>query len=325
MLMLKFIISIIISAIFLFLSLKGIDAHHLTISLKDANFYWIGLAFLLQFFGIILRGIRWGIQLKANSFKKYWVICECAIAGTMVNLILPARSGDLARVGLAKRYLNYPTSFLGATVFFELMIDTVVAANLSLIYSQSINKLPQWIVSTAECIDIIIVSLLILLIFARKLTILYIWNLLPNKIKFLLDGVLKNIKKGIISLASIKQLIAYSISSFFILLADTLLLLSIMIATGLPTDFLVSFELSVALALSRLAPSTPGYIGIYQFVILAMLKPLGVENSTALTISIYLQLIALISSLLLGLLCLNTLKFKRSIAKSKLKTMMRFT
>ena len=50
-----------------------------------------------------------------------------------------------------------------------------------------------------------------------------------------------------------------------------------------------SFLLLASLGLSSAIPSTPGYVGVYQFVTVIVLQPFGVSNANALALVIFLQ------------------------------------
>jgi glycosyltransferase 2 family protein len=316
--MIKLILSFVIAAIFLFLALHGVQWQHLNTSLVHINLYWILIAVVYQMLGILLRGIRWGIQLKADGFKNYWRVCECSIAGAMLNLILPARGGDIAKVGLAKKYLGLPASFLASTVLIEMIIDTGVAANLTILYSLFTSSMPRWMLNLSRCIDLVVFGLILTLIFSKHVLFRYRDKLpgsgtLMNKVTSLMYDVLTNIKKGIVSLSSPWQIIKYGTVVMLLWIADICLILALTIAvTKHSIDFKAYIVLSLALALSRLLPSTPGYIGVYQFVILTILRTFGINDAESLTISIYLQLVALGSTLILGSVFWSFLKNNKS-------------
>ena len=52
-----------------------------------------------------------------------------------------------------------------------------------------------------------------------------------------------------------------------------------------------SFVLLAGLGLSSAIPSTPGYVGVYQFVAVFVLEPFGITNANALAFIIFLQII----------------------------------
>jgi uncharacterized membrane protein YbhN (UPF0104 family) len=68
--------------------------------------------------------------------------------------------------------------------------------------------------------------------------------------------------------------------------------------------------LLTGLGLSSALPSTPGYVGIYQFVAVTVLAPLGIAKSSALAFILVLQAFGYAMTLLVGLPCLYILRSK---------------
>jgi len=73
--------------------------------------------------------------------------------------------------------------------------------------------------------------------------------------------------------------------------------------------------LLTGLGLGSALPSTPGYVGIYQFVAVTVLAPMGIAKSAALAFIIMVQAYGYVTTLLVGLPCLYIL---RSHAPTKL-------
>jgi glycosyltransferase 2 family protein len=82
---------------------------------------------------------------------------------------------------------------------------------------------------------------------------------------------------------------------------------------GIEMSFTTALLLITALGLSSALPSTPGYVGIYQFVAVTVLVPLGVEKSKALAFILLTQAYGYVVVLLLGLPCLYILKSKKAL------------
>jgi hypothetical protein len=66
--------------------------------------------------------------------------------------------------------------------------------------------------------------------------------------------------------------------------------------------------LITAMGLGSALPSTPGYVGIYQFVAVTVLVPFGFTRDAALAYILVAQAISYVTVLLLGLPCLYVLK-----------------
>ena len=63
------------------------------------------------------------------------------------------------------------------------------------------------------------------------------------------------------------------------------------VAEGLSMSFRVSFLLIAALGLGSALPSTPGYVGVYQFVAVAVLTPFGFVRDNAIAFILMYQVL----------------------------------
>jgi hypothetical protein len=82
-------------------------------------------------------------------------------------------------------------------------------------------------------------------------------------------------------------------------------------ALDLSLSFSMAMLLITGLGLSSALPSTPGYVGIYQFVAVTILVPMGVAKSAALAFILVVQAYGYVVTLLLGLPCLWILRSKK--------------
>jgi len=79
-------------------------------------------------------------------------------------------------------------------------------------------------------------------------------------------------------------------------------------ALGLALSFPMAVLLLTGLGLGSALPSTPGYVGIYQFVAVTVLVPLGVPKSGALALILMMQAYGYVVLLALGLPAMNFLR-----------------
>jgi len=85
-------------------------------------------------------------------------------------------------------------------------------------------------------------------------------------------------------------------------LVDSVMAIWIAQALDLSLAFPHALLLLAALGLASAAPSTPGYVGIYQFVAVTVLAPFGFAQSQALVYIIAFQAISYAVIILWGLL-----------------------
>jgi uncharacterized membrane protein YbhN (UPF0104 family) len=70
----------------------------------------------------------------------------------------------------------------------------------------------------------------------------------------------------------------------------------------LPLSLDQAFVLLAGLGLSSAIPSTPGYVGIYQFVAIEILEPFGISSSDALAFILFIQITNLLALVVWGII-----------------------
>lgn len=64
---------------------------------------WIGLAILIHYSGFAVRGLRWQQLLRVTGYRLSWrYTTTLLLSGWFVSALLPARAGDLLRIGVLR-------------------------------------------------------------------------------------------------------------------------------------------------------------------------------------------------------------------------------
>jgi uncharacterized membrane protein YbhN (UPF0104 family) len=89
---------------------------------------------------------------------------------------------------------------------------------------------------------------------------------------------------------------------------------TIMLSWGLNMSFTYpqAFVLLLAMGLSSAIPSTPGYVGVYQFVAVTLLPIYGISRSEALTFIIAMQAVNTLAILCWGFIGLWRLNLRQN-------------
>src|SRR5512133_2605068 len=122
----RFCIGILISAVFLYLSLKGLKLGEFLQALKTANYLWLIPGVAVYFVGVWVRAWRWHYMLrplKKISTQKMFPIVTIGYLG---NNIFPARAGELLRSAVLRQREGVAISASLATVVIERIFDGVV-------------------------------------------------------------------------------------------------------------------------------------------------------------------------------------------------------
>lgn len=127
-------------------------------ALVHANWRWIGLAIAVHYSGFALRGWRWQQLLRTMGYRFTWrFTTTLLLTGWFVSALLPARAGDLVRVGvlhappqeqLQSRQVVPVATGLGSIVLeraLDLLAILVLGAGFGFVVLR--NQLPGWVLA----------------------------------------------------------------------------------------------------------------------------------------------------------------------------------
>ena len=131
----------LISAVFVFLALRGLDFAKIGDALKSANYFWIIPAVLTYFAGLWLRTIRWKIFLKPIKHLNSGYLFSVTTIGYMGNNIYPARMGELVRAYVLKKDHQIAITASLATIIIERIFDGIVMLGFILLNLATISEM----------------------------------------------------------------------------------------------------------------------------------------------------------------------------------------
>ena len=298
---LKIILPILISCFFLYFAGRNLDFVKAGRVFCHINYLYLFIGFLATVIAFVIRVIRWQSMLSSTKNIGMRRLTSSFLIGLMVNNILPARIGELARAYILGEKENVSKSLVFATIILERILDTlsVFAFLACLLFYLPI---PENIKKTG--LFIFGVCFLIL-IFLFLLKTHKAWTIKKvEKISLKLSKILENFSEGLSALDSKRRfllLIFYSILSWFIAgFSIHLLLLSIGISLGLH----IAYFVLVMTVIGVMIPAAPGYIGTFHYFCILALQIAGQEKEVAASFSILLYLVNFIPTTLAGIACL---------------------
>lgn len=125
------------TAFFLWLALRGVEAHKLREALQSASWGWLLPMALIVGLDIFVRALRWRVLLsRAAPAASVAELARLETIGLSVNNLLFMRLGELARAALAARRLGISAPTALASVAIERALD--VAALLTIFLAASV-------------------------------------------------------------------------------------------------------------------------------------------------------------------------------------------
>lgn len=305
-------LGILISAVFLWLTLRKIDYHELLLGLGKADYVYLIPAVLIHLFQVFLRAKRWGVILEPVKKIGSYRLFSATSIGFMANNILPARIGEVIKAFILGKEEKISVSTSFATIILERLLDLSIififmffvlyGANLPFANSKVEIILKQG----GATLLFVFLSILVLLFyfkshqkFFKEIAHSIVRPLslkMADKISSLLDSFVSGlsiVKKG-------KHLFFLTFYSFIIWSLSALPIHLILISFGYVLPFTVSLFILVILALTVAIPSAPGFIGTFHYACAMGLELFKIPQGEALSIAIVLHAINFFPVTLLG-------------------------
>ena len=308
------VLAILLSAVLLFLAVRKVSWQEMLEAIKHARPEYLVMVFFLSSVSIFFRGVRWGVlvsaQKKINKLTMFWVTS----IGYMGNNFLPARAGEVIRSVLLGSHEGISKSYVFATAITERMLDVVILILLGVFSIPAIGSMPDGLESAMRLMGILAVVALIVLFLAPRFSSYYIrflhWLPLPEKIKKPLVSFLNEFLLGGQAFLHPKRAAGFLGFSAILWFLDATGVIMLSHAFNLQFSYPQAFVLLMAIGLSSAIPSTPGYVGIYQYVAVTLLPLYGISTSQALTFILAYQLIGVVAILIWGLIGLKQLNIR---------------
>ena len=137
------IIGSAISFIALYFAFKNVPLAALFDYLASINYFWLVPSVLFVVFAFLVRVVRWQVILASTGKISFWKAYHPMMIGFMLNCILPARVGELARPAILQQKEKVAFTAGLATVAAERVFDLIILISLSIIVFSTISIDPN--------------------------------------------------------------------------------------------------------------------------------------------------------------------------------------
>lgn len=291
------LLSLLLAGLFLFLALRGLDWVTFIQILQNGDYKYLPLIFILSSLAYLIRALRWTTFLSAGKKLSLNDVFWANMVGYLGNAYLPARAGEVLRSVFLGSKSRLGTSFVLATALAERLLDVIalVLIGTTCLLWQNGNRISPELVIAIWTMAFFSVAGLIVMIaapFQEKLILSFIiWLPLPPKIATFLSEQTSRFLVGMRSLQDWHRLIKFILLTGAIWLTDAF---GTTVGVRIISQ-IISIEQALillsALGLSSAIPSTPGFVGVYQFIAIIVMTPFGFSRADALAYIIIAQLL----------------------------------
>jgi uncharacterized protein (TIRG00374 family) len=290
----QFWVGILISVVFLYLSLRGLHLGEAWDALKSAHFLWLIPGIAVYFLGVWARAWRWHYLLRPLKKVPTSTMFPIVTIGYMGNNIYPARAGEVLRAAILKDREQVPISASLATIIVERIFDAVVMLGFVFFNLGALDSLTQdsGFMGNIQELSIwgsviFIGALLVFLLAAmfpkvtEKIVIRLIDTVVPEKIREKTRDIALRFLTGLESLRSPKDALMVFFTTIVIWLLETGKYWFVMHAFDFSVSFFALMLMNGIVNLATTLPSAPGYIGTFDAPGIAVLVAYGVPQAMA--------------------------------------------
>jgi len=295
----KILISFLIALAALTFLFLNINLEETLIVISKTNLSLYAFAFLLSYFGLVLRAKRWDYLLRnINFFGKLKDLFEIYFLSLFANCLLPAKLGDFYRGHLMKKNYNLSMSRTVGTIFVERIIDIILLVLFLSVSGMIVfgGRLPGNITAGLQLGYMLVVFLVVTLLMIGRWREQIIERL-PEKVSEYFERFEEGCSQSLKS--NRFKVIILSVS---IWLVDIMRLFVVTKALGLDIPFDVVLFVLPAAALMTALPLTPAGLGAVELTITGILTLLGYDINVAASVAILERVIDYWSYILLGAL-----------------------
>lgn len=278
------VVGLVVSGVFLWLAVRNADLRVVLDELGDARLVPVLAAVVVLFAGYALQAARWRriADTPSLAWRRFYGM---VLGGLACNNVLPVRIGELLRARWLSTDAPMPGGRALATVALDRACDVVTLA-IFLAVGLNVVASPGWLVRMAVGAAVLVVLIAAALVFARQ------YARRRARARRARGRVRRIVRDTIETLAepigrrNAATWMALSIGTWSL---GTVAVVLVARSVGIDLTPLEAVFVSAALALGVAIPSSPGYIGTYQWIGVASLGLLDVPVNEALAFTILMQ------------------------------------
>jgi len=284
----QFWLGLILSALFLYLALRGLDLAQVWDHVRHGRYWWLVPGVAIYFFGVWARTWRWHYMLRALKPVSLRRLFPVVCIGYMGNNIYPARAGEFIRAYVLRRKEGISVSASLATILVERIFDGVVMLVFVFVGLPLAPSVPaDWRRFVILFSLLFFGALGVFFVVAaspQRTQALYTWiidRLVPGRLREPVRGFAGRFLEGLYFLRSGRDVAMIFVTSLVVWLAETGKYWFVMHAFDFSVSFFVLMLMNGVVNLFTTIPSAPGYVGTFDEPGIEILKAFGVNPDMA--------------------------------------------
>jgi glycosyltransferase 2 family protein len=296
------VLGLAISLLFLWLALRNVDFGDVWQALRDVQWWVIPPALVVLAAGVWLRIVRWRLLFVPETRPPFKAATRAMLVGLMVNLLLPLRAGEAARILVLSREAGNARSEVLGTAVVERVFDVLVLLVLLLVAAPFLPRV-SWLATAAVVAGILaaaLIVLVVLLVRHDERPIRFVLRRVPFVSDARADQWASHLLRGFASVRSPKmalQALALTAASWLVVAGSTAIVL---VGFDFGLGFGAGLLIVVATNLALVLPSAPAGVGPYEAGVVLALDAFGIGKSQAVSAALLLHVINFVPFIVAG-------------------------
>lgn len=309
---LRIVLPIALSALLLWLLVRSLEgqADQIGAALGAADWRFLIPAVGLYFVGVWIRSARWGLLLPGHG-ARVSTLFRALIVGFTVNNLLPLRLGEVARAYLLARWAAVPYGTTVASLVVERVLDGLSLAILLLV-ALTVVPAPGYllIVGALAGAGFLVGAGLLALAAWRADAVVTLTDLigrpLPDRGRTMLTRASENFARSLSLVHDPRRLLRLLGLSLLAWCFELGLFYMLLISFGFSQVYPVALLVGSAANFATLVPSSPGYVGTFDSVLIRVLHDVtGVTTGQAAAYDVIVHLLLFVPVVLVGVVVLS--------------------
>ena len=305
---LRLLVGVVISAVFIWLALRGLHLPDVWVSLRTADYWWLVPSVAVYFLAVWARTWRWDYLLRPMKQIPLRRLFPVVVIGYMGNNVYPFRAGEILRSFVLRQQEDVSMSSSLATIVVERVFDGLVML-LFVFVALPFAPLPSDSIRLVVILGSVVFLGALLVFFAvaavparfMSLTEWFANRLLPERLRAPILDFARRFIVGLAALRSGRGLFMIFLTSVVIWLLETVKYWFVMHAFDFTVSFFALMLMNGVVNLATTLPSAPGYIGTFDGPGIAVLTLYGVDPAIAAAYTLTLHAALWLPITLLGI------------------------
>jgi uncharacterized protein (TIRG00374 family) len=306
------VLQLVLFAVVLILVATEIDPQEVGDAFKNVRYEWLAVALLIYICSRLLHTVEWQITHARVGKAPFFGLFAILLVGTLVNAIVPASAGDIAKIQLAANRYHLPRAGLvarrGAEAIVNALIMVLFIAVSFALPGAAFGSVRLLLTVAVITVVVFVVAVIVSHLLGETPPHWLRRDPLPHRLREGLASHWPRIRDG---LAVIRQprLLGLAVALNLIgWMADILILWAYGEAFHLDVPFAAYVSLSVVIGLITTFPVTFGNVGTWELGLLGVLTLYSVPNSDGLAYAVGTHVFGTVFNIGLGILAMLALR-----------------